>query len=163
MRPLNLPPGSEHARWTVKEQPPTGSRCLCECACGVIRWVYKAALTSGRSKSCGCLKREVASRLRRIHGRSYTPEYTVWQGMINRCHRPLHPAFRNYGARGISVCDEWRNEFARFFAHIGPRPSNKHSVDRIDNDGNYEPGNVRWATATQQAQNKHRRAIQEAA
>jgi len=83
-----------------------------------------------------------------------TPEYRAIRRAVDRCHNPNNPDFRIYGARGIVVCAEWRADFAAFFAHVGPRPSSKHSLDRIDVNGNYEPGNVRWATATEQALNR---------
>lgn len=95
----------------------------------------------------------------RSHGhtrnRSFTPEYCTWASMIDRCHRPGNKQFHNYGGRGISVFDRWRGRggFIEFLAHMGPRPSPKHSLDRINNDGNYEPGNVRWATQAEQASN----------
>lgn len=84
---------------------------------------------------------------------SRTPEYKAWQAMIVRCHVPGSQNYRNYGARGIRVDSEWRRSFVAFYEHVGPRPSTKHSIDRIDNDGNYEPGNVRWATVAQQKDN----------
>lgn len=81
------------------------------------------------------------------------PEYGVWCRMIDRCYNPNIPSFSNYGGRGIIVCERWRHDFAAFLADVGPRPSPAHSIDRIDNDGNYEPGNVRWATKHQQMRN----------
>ena len=83
-----------------------------------------------------------------------TPEYRTWQRAANRCHNPNSEDFRDYGGRGIRVCDEWRNDFAAFLADMGPRPSPRHSIDRINVDGNYEPGNCRWATPTTQARNR---------
>lgn len=83
-----------------------------------------------------------------------SPEFRVWQQMISRCERPSARSFPLYGGRGIRVCEEWRHDFAAFLAHVGPRPSDGHSIDRINNDGNYEPGNCRWATAREQSANK---------
>ncbi len=83
-------------------------------------------------------------------------EYRAWYQMIYRCTNPKFPQWKDYGGRGISVCAEWRNSFTAFFEHVGPRPSPQHSFDRIDNDGNYEPGNVRWATRSQQNSNQRR-------
>jgi len=87
------------------------------------------------------------------HGMSHSPEYKTWSHMIDRCHNPKCKLYPRYGGRGISVCDRWHNSFLTFLADIGHRPTPKHSIDRIDNDGNYEPGNCRWATYKEQNQN----------
>jgi hypothetical protein len=94
---------------------------------------------------------------RRKHGASRTaPEYRVWSGMKRRCYRPSEPSYTNYGGRGIRISDEWLGEhgFENFIAHVGPQPTSAHEIDRINNDGNYEPGNVRWATRVQQSRNR---------
>lgn len=95
---------------------------------------------------------------RTTHGhtanRKATPEYTAWLAMIDRCTNPKCVGFKRYGGRGITICERWRRDFAAFFADVGPRPAPKHSLDRKDNNGNYEPGNVRWATRTEQNRNK---------
>jgi hypothetical protein len=88
------------------------------------------------------------------HGMTNTPEYKTWRSAVERCHNPNNRQYPAYGARGIKVADEWRSDFAAFFAHVGPRPSGRYTLDRIDNDRGYEPGNVRWATYTTQANNK---------
>lgn len=85
---------------------------------------------------------------------SQTPIYHAWRGMIRRCHYSKHPQYKDYGARGITVCNEWREDFGEFYAYIGDKPSAQHSLDRKDNNGNYEPGNVRWATKVQQQNNR---------
>lgn len=92
------------------------------------------------------------------HGMSYSAEYSCWRSIIKRCHNKNHDSFKYYGGRGVSVCDEWRSSFSAFFCHIGPRPSKRHSVDRIDGSKNYEPGNVRWATPSEQANNRSTRS-----
>lgn len=103
------------------------------------------ALRRGLTTSCGCLRQ---------HGKSRTPEHAVWAAMIQRCTNPNSAKWKDYGARGISVHPRWRQSFRSFFDDVGSRPSPQHSLDRIDNDGNYEPRNVRWATRKEQARNK---------
>ena len=90
----------------------------------------------------------------RKHGKNHTPEYAVWNRMIERCTNQNHKSFNDYGGREIKICKQWRESFESFYADMGPRPSPEHSIDRINNDGNYEPGNCRWATRVQQGQNK---------
>lgn len=96
-----------------------------------------------------------------IHGASSnkeeTTEYVIWKGMKQRCSNPKHVAYRMYGGRGITVCERWRVSFTAFYADMGPRPSKGHSIDRIDNERGYEPGNVRWATSDVQGANRRRR------
>jgi hypothetical protein len=91
---------------------------------------------------------------RRTHGMSQRPIYYTWKRMKGRCYRPNDSDYRWYGARGIEVCERWRNSFAAFYADMGERPSPQHSIDRINNDGHYEPANCRWATAGEQNRNK---------
>lgn len=90
---------------------------------------------------------------RTTHGMSYEPEYSAWASMLTRCNNPRRPQYQSYGGRGISVCERW-SKFENFLADVGQRPSASHSLDRINNDGNYEPGNVRWATVEEQQNNR---------
>jgi hypothetical protein len=131
-------------------------RCRCFCGNEVLTRSYE--LKSGRVRSCGCLRRDQSLRhggaIRDQKGRK-TPEYKAWESMKRRCSNPMAQKFYLWGGRGIKVCAEWENDFAAFFTHLGARPSPKHSLDRYpDNDGDYEPGNVRWATAKQQRNNR---------
>lgn len=123
------------------------------CDCGVERVVWAHGLTSGQTQSCGCLQRERSTK----HGMSGYPEYGIWASMISRCENPNDPGFKNYGGRGIRVCERWRLSFAAFISDVGRRPSLKHSVDRYpNNDGDYRPDNVRWATQAEQSRNTRR-------
>lgn len=134
-----------------------GSRWLCECDCGKSRTVSANSLRGGHTQSCGCLRlerqRAAASAMAR-HGMSTTPVYAVWTTMIARCHNPKSRDFAAYGARGIHVCERWR-DFAHFYADMGDRPAGR-SIDRINNALGYEPGNCRWATAGEQVRNSSR-------
>lgn len=134
----------------------TNAKLLCQCDCGAFKEVGASNLVSGRTVSCGCRIRETqiaAGDRTRTHGRSNTREYTIWNHIIQRCLNPKSPHFRKYGAKGITMSNRWRESFEAFFGDMGPCPSGRHSIDRIDNSRGYEPGNCRWATATEQARN----------
>ena len=124
---------------------------LVSCDCGSpAKVVGGCHLTSGKTKSCGCHR----ENLRKTHGLTRTPEHVAWQNMIARCERPSHPEYYRYGGRGIAVCDEWRQSFDAFIDYIGPRLSGNHVLDRINNNGNYEPDNVRWVTPNESSHNR---------
>lgn len=133
----------------------------CRCDCGQFAVVPTSSLRRGFTRSCGCLSRELSSERLRSHGLSRTPEFRAWSSMLSRCHRPANQNYAHYGGRGIKVCAEWSASFEAFYEHIGPRPSTAHSLDRIDVDGNYEPGNVRWATIKEQRHNRRDPALTE--
>jgi hypothetical protein len=128
--------------------------CICDCQLEkpeneretiLVRHDYLLH-TNHPKTHCGCANRGLATE--------FNQEYHIWNMMIRRTTNPTHESYPKYGGRGIRVCDEWLNSFKAFLDHIGPRPSKNHSIDRIDADKNYEPGNVRWATSKEQARNK---------
>ena len=137
---------------------------LVRCECGTERVVSLQGLKKGQATSCGCQRSERARRLGfacRKHGHTKpgnpSPEYRSWIAMKTRCNNPNHRHFDNYGGRGIRVCERWVRSFENFLADMGPRPSLQYSLDRIDSEGGYEPGNCRWATRSEQNRNRRKR------
>lgn len=166
VKALNIEIGTRFGLLTVIAAAPdrrSSSRAfrywLCRCDCGTEKQHQQASLRHGTSRSCGCLKRR--ARTHGLGGRqTRSSMYWIWKAMIARCESTRRRQYHNYGGRGISVCDRWRHGDGRrtgvecFIADMGPKPSPQHSVDRRDNDGNYEPGNCRWATPLEQTRNR---------
>lgn len=126
-------------------------RWLCRCDCGNEKIVAMGNLKNGNTKSCGCLRAQLSAERRTIHGASKMLEYKIWRQAKDRCTNPNTKRFHDYGGRGIKFLFD---DFEEFLAHIGPKPGKEYSLDRINNCGNYEPGNVRWATIKIQNRNK---------
>lgn len=123
-------------------------QCLCNCGNTVI--VQRPHLVTRRTQSCGCYRRELST----VHGKYQSAEYVAWCSLKNRCTNPSSTSYRYYGARGVSIAHQWAENFAAFYADLGPRPTSNHSVERVDNTKGYEPGNCRWATKAEQARNR---------
>jgi len=129
------------------------SRWECVCDCGNTTAVFSNNLVAGRIQSCRCFMREDAGDRRRDHGMTGTPEYRAWAAMKGRCTNPANKMYLRYGGREIKICERWIS-FELFFADMGPRPSTKHTVERKDSNGNYEPSNCIWATRKDQSRNR---------
>lgn len=148
--------GKKFGKWLVLEKAPSvggRSRWFCECECGEKAVVIAQTLLNGHSSKCRKCYKPDGNITHGCCTDGKIPEYHIWNSMKNRCLNPNDKGFKNYGARGISVCDEWKNSFESFYEYVGQRPFDGASIDRIDNDGNYEPGNVRWATPKEQMAN----------
>ena len=146
-------------RWRVFVRLGSNSRkaplWLCVCECGTFRRVMGYTLLNGTSRSCGCLTAEVKRKERTTHSLSAATEYNTFRLMHSRCSNPKDKDHKRYGARGISVCPKW-SDLLTFIEDVGPKPGPEYTLDRIDTMGNYEPGNVRWATGKEQARNRRR-------
>lgn len=156
-RPANDLTGQRFGRLLAlcraENTPQQKARWRCACDCGNEHVVAAAELRKGNSTSCGCFQKEQASRRVKTHGLSLHPGYAVWRSMLARCNVASHPAFKNYGGRGISVCPRWL-EFGLFWADMGAAYAPGLELDRIDNDGGYSPDNCRWATRIENSRNR---------
>jgi hypothetical protein len=163
-RPLIDLAGQRFGRLVVVRLSHSGPRkrayFLCRCDCGNEHLARSDALRRDSTRSCGCLQAEEAAR--GTHGEAgggrkrlkASVEYRTWSTMIQRCENPRATDYERYGGRGIKICQRWRESFEAFLTDMGRRPADKRSVDRINNDGNYEPGNCRWATPIEQRRNR---------
>lgn len=132
------------------------TKWICVCVCGKECSVYLTHLLSGNTKSCGCMPVGLYKHGHTVNRRP-TAEYACWANMKQRVLNFMHPRYSEYGGRGIAICDRWVNSFENFLADMGERPSPEMSINRIDNEGNYEPGNCEWATSEVQVANQRPR------
>ena len=164
MRALDLA-GKKYNRLSVisrdRSFPKGRSRWLCVCECGKQTVVDGYCIRSGNVQSCGCLMVERVRESCITHGQAgkytRTREYNIWKGIKTRCFNENSTRYDCWGGRGITMCPDWLNSFEKFYADMGPRPSSKHSIERINNDGNYEPSNCKWATQKEQLKNRRKR------
>lgn len=155
---MNIGNGTVFGYWVSTAETRTikgRTSMLCRCKCGTEKYVRKSKLLDGSSKSCGCYRRE----LNTTHGqtgkavREKSHEYWIWNAMVQRCTNANDAGYKNYGGRGITVCERW-GKFENFFADMGARPSDQHSIDRDDNEKGYSPENCAWVDRNTQARNK---------
>lgn len=152
-RTIHVHAGDRFGRLTaIEDRAPGAARVRCRCECGTEVTPLVKNMARGRTQSCGCLRTGEGNPNWNGDPKAH-PLYKTWIGMKERCSNPNHSGWKHYGGRGITVCDRWADDFWAFAADMGPRPAG-HSLDRIDGDGNYEPGNVRWATYSEQAKGR---------
>lgn len=144
--------------WTVVGSLTNKGKCKaypCRCICGKEGLVNKSNLLSGQSTNCGCKRINSLKK----HGKYRSPEYAIWSAMRTRCLSPNHKQWHRYGGRGIKVCERWLKSFANFIQDMGERPSDQYTLERVDNNGNYEPQNCLWVTREQQSNNMARNRL----
>lgn len=149
--------GKRFGKWTVLNECRSGApkrslQWLCRCDCGTERFIFWDTLRY--AKSCGCWRRETTKKRMTIHGMSNTKVHAAWGLMKKRCYNKKAQNYPYYGGRGITVCKEWKNSFIQFYKDMGHPPSEKHSLDRIDNEGHYEKQNCKWSTMKEQCLNR---------
>jgi len=156
--------GQKFGRLTVVSHSHTAKKRIhfkCKCDCGAEKICQKHSLIRGLTESCGCLQKEKAASVQRKHSLTGTPLYKLWKNIITRTTNPEYKHFKNYGGRGIKMHPKWEKDAESFVKYLrmalGPKPTSQHSLDRIDNEKGYIPGNLRWATKKEQANNRRPR------
>jgi hypothetical protein len=162
---LEIKSGDKYGRLTIVKEvkqhiTPSGQikrKFNCVCECGNIIDTQLNGLIAGNTISCGCYRRKKIIEVSTTHGLSKHPLYKTWKSMKERCYNPNIKRYKDYGGRGIKVCDRWLSSFENFLIDMGEKPTSQHSIDRIDVNGNYEPNNCKWATSTEQRINQRRK------
>lgn len=165
MKKINIQPGDKFDRWTVLQILPSKNSeriALCKCECGTEREVKIKSLTrpsNRRSSSCGCLTKEVMKQRMTKHDMINTRMYNIWKAMKQRCNNKSNRSYKNYGGRGITICDEWESDFINFYNDMKKGYADNLSIDRIDNNNGYSKYNCRWSTQSEQMNNTRRNRL----